>query len=238
MPGLFRSRLGPATAFRCSTETRSPRGYPPLHRFRRRRPLRGPGRSDARSLRTGVRVIDLLHEAPPFAVRASAHLLAALVRGLPRGHVFLGVSSTPGLAPIAKRSCCAPNGRWYVGPEQRGSSRSSRRAPPRSRFGAYRTSAGVSPSFHGRDVFAPMAAAVATDDFPNERRHGGGRPRGAFRRGRSRRGDLRRSLRELLQRHPGARRARTNRLVAGSRELAHARVFADAEPGSAFWYET
>jgi S-adenosylmethionine hydrolase len=29
----------------------------------------------------------------------------------------------------------------------------------------------------------------------------------------------------------------TSRLVAGAREFAHARVFADAEPGTPFWYE-
>ena len=29
----------------------------------------------------------------------------------------------------------------------------------------------------------------------------------------------------------------TKRLVAGGRELAHARVFADAAPGTAFWYQ-
>ncbi|MGH8701492.1 MAG: SAM hydroxide adenosyltransferase [Burkholderiales bacterium] len=29
----------------------------------------------------------------------------------------------------------------------------------------------------------------------------------------------------------------TNRLAVGGREIPHARVFAEAEPGTAFWYE-
>jgi S-adenosylmethionine hydrolase len=96
---------------------------------------------------------------------------------------------------------------------------------------------GVSPSFHGRDVFAPMAAAVATDDFPNESvapaadlaTYLGGD-----------------DLAEVIYvDHYGncftGIRARgiahEKRLAAAGRELAHARVFAEVEPGTAFWYE-
>ena len=39
----------------------------------------------------GVAVIDLLHEAPAFNVRAGAHLLAALAAQLPAGSVTLAV---------------------------------------------------------------------------------------------------------------------------------------------------
>lgn len=184
----------------------------------------------------GVRVIDLLHEAPPFAVRASAHLLAALVQGLPRGHVFLGVVD-PGVGSDRGAVVLRADGRWYVGPDNGLFSVVAARAASKSVWRITGHPPGVSPSFHGRDVFAPMAAAVATDDFPNENvapaadlavRFGGD------------------DLAEVIYvDHYGncfsGIRARgvpqTNRLVAGSRELAHARVFADAEPGSAFWYE-
>ncbi len=39
----------------------------------------------------GVPIVDLLHDAPPFNVKAGAHLLAALAARLPRGSVTLAV---------------------------------------------------------------------------------------------------------------------------------------------------
>jgi len=184
----------------------------------------------------GVRVIDLLHEAPPFAVRAAAHLLAALAQGLPRGHVFLGVVD-PGVGSDRGAVVLRADGRWFVGPDNGLFSVVAARAASRSVWRITGHPPGVSPSFHGRDVFAPMAAAVATDDFPNENvaptadlavRFGGD------------------DLAEVIYvDHYGncftGIRARgvpeTNRLGVAGRELAHARVFADAEPGAAFWYE-
>jgi S-adenosyl-L-methionine hydrolase (adenosine-forming) len=183
----------------------------------------------------GVRVIDLLHEAPPFDVRASAHLLAALAQGLPRGHVFLGVVD-PGVGSDRGAVVLRAEGRWYVGPDNGLFSVAAARAASKSVWRITGHPPGVSPSFHGRDVFAPMAAAVATDDFPNENvapaadltvRFGGD------------------DLAEVIYvdhygncftglRAHDLREA--NRLVAGGRELPHARVFADAASGTAFWY--
>jgi hypothetical protein len=42
-------------------------------------------------LAPGVRVIHLLHEAPPYDIAAAAHLLAALAPGLAGSHVLIGV---------------------------------------------------------------------------------------------------------------------------------------------------
>jgi S-adenosylmethionine hydrolase len=184
----------------------------------------------------GVRVIDLLHEAPPFAVRASAHLLAALAQGLPRGHVFLGVVD-PGVGSDRGAVVVRADGRWYVGPDNGLFSVVAARASAKSVWRITGRPPGVSPSFHGRDVFAPMAAAIATDDFPNENVapaadlavHLGGD-----------------DLAEVIYvDHYGncftGIRARgipqTNRLVAAGRELPHARVFAEVPAGTAFWYE-
>ena len=115
----------------------------------------------------GVRVIDLLHEAPPFNVRASAHLIAALAQGLPRGHVFLGVVD-PGVGSDRAAIVLRADGRWYVAPDNGLFSVVASRAASKSVWRITGHPPGVSPSFHGRDIFAPMAAAVATDDFPNE----------------------------------------------------------------------
>lgn len=184
----------------------------------------------------GVRVIDLLHGAPPFDVRASAHLLAALAQGLPRGHVFLGVVD-PGVGSDRGAVVLRADGRWYVGPDNGLFSVIAARAPSRSVWRITGRPTGIPASFHGRDLFAPIAAAVATGDFPNEdvepvadlAVHFGGE-----------------DLAEVIYvDHYGncftGLRARglpdANRLVVHDRELPHARVFADAEPGTAFWYE-
>jgi hypothetical protein len=184
----------------------------------------------------GVRVIDLLQEAPQFDVRASAHLLAALAQGLPRGHVFLGVVD-PGVGSDRGGVVLRADGRWYVGPDNGLFSVVAARASARSVWRITGHPPGVSPSFHGRDIFAPLAAAVATDDFPNESVAPAAEL--AVRSG----GD---DLAEVIyvdhygNCFTGIRASglpHTNRLVAAGRELPHARVFADAEPGAAFWYE-
>ena len=184
----------------------------------------------------GVRVIGLLHEAPRFAVRASAHLLAALAPGLPRGHVFLGVVD-PDVGTDRGAVVLRADGRWYVGPDNGLLSVIAARAPSRSVWRITAHPPGVSPSFHGRDIFAPMAAAIATDDFPNENATPAAALAVDFG------GD---DLAEVIYvDHYGncftGIRARglpeTGRLVVGGRELPHARVFAEASPGTAFWYE-
>jgi hypothetical protein len=184
----------------------------------------------------GVRVIDLLHEAPPFNVRASAHLLAALAQGLPRGHVFVGVVD-PAVGSDRGAVVMRADGRWYVGPDNGLFSVVAARAASKSVWRITGHPPGVSPSFHGRDIFAPMAAAVATDDFPNESvapaadlavQFGG------------------EDLAEIIYvDHYGncftGIRARdvpqTHRLAAGGRDFPHARVFADVKLDTAFWYE-
>jgi len=184
----------------------------------------------------GVRVIHLLHEAPPFNVRAAAHLLAALAQGLPRGHVFLGVVD-PGVGSERGAVVLRADGRWYVGPDNGLFSVIAARASSTSVWRVTAHPAGTSPSFHGRDVFAPIAAAVAIDDFPNEDvapaadlavRFGGD--------------DLAEVV--YIDRFGNAFtgiRARdmppARWLVAKGREIPHSRVFAEVAPGATFWYE-
>ena len=67
-------------------------------------------------LAPGVPVIDLLHEAPAFNVRASAHLLAAMVGWFAEGSVFLTVVD-PGVGGVRKALVVKADDRWYVGPD-------------------------------------------------------------------------------------------------------------------------
>ena len=96
----------------------------------------------------------------------------------------------------------------------------------------------LSASFHGRDLFAPVAAALAAQ---------GGLPDGWL--GNSGRlglefggGDLAEIvyLDHYGNAHTGLRArgmARTASLVLGARRLPYARVFSEMAEGEAFWYE-
>jgi S-adenosylmethionine hydrolase len=184
----------------------------------------------------GVRVIHLLHEAPRFNVRAAAHLLAALAPGLLGEHVLLGVVD-PGVGSDRGAVVLRAAGRWYVGPDNGLFAVLAARAGTTAVWRITAHPPGASPSFHGRDVFAPLAAAIATGAFPNADVAPG--PGLAVELG----GD---DLAEVIYvDHFGnaftGLRARgaspTRRLVANGHELVHARVFAEVAAGAAFWYE-
>jgi S-adenosylmethionine hydrolase len=184
----------------------------------------------------GVRVIHLLHEAPAFNVRAASHLLAALVRDLPGGHVILGVVD-PGVGSERDAVVLRADGRWYVGPDNGLFAVIAARARSTSVWRIVARPLDASPSFHGRDVFAPVAAAVATGDFPN--RDVAAAADLGVRSGAE-------DLAEIVyvdhfgNAFTGLRardRAAARSLVANGREIVHARVFAEVAPGTTFWYE-
>lgn len=110
-------------------------------------------------------VIDLLSDAPPFDPRAGAYLLAAYAEGLPEGSVILGVVD-PGVGGPRQALAIEAGGRWLLGPDNGLLTIAARR------FGGARVwridwpGDGVSASFHGRDVFAPLAVRIATDGGP------------------------------------------------------------------------
>jgi S-adenosylmethionine hydrolase len=61
-------------------------------------------------------VIDLLHDAPPFNVRAGAYLLAALAAQQPKDSVTLAVVD-PGVGGARAPVAVLADGRWFVGPD-------------------------------------------------------------------------------------------------------------------------
>jgi hypothetical protein len=189
---------------------------------------------DARA--PGVRVIDLLHDAPAFDVKAAAHLLAALVSRIPTGQVVIGVVD-PGVGTARGAVAVRADSNWYVGPDNGLFSVVSARATRCEIWRLPAASADAAPSFHGRDVFAPVAAAIATDCLTEI----GAAPAGGLE------VDLgARDLAEVIyldhygNAWTGLRAAAvppTRRLSVAGHELAHARVFDEAPPGAAFWYE-
>jgi S-adenosylmethionine hydrolase len=105
-------------------------------------------------------VIDLLHDAPTFDVQCSAYLLATYAQEFPSGTVFVAVVD-PGVggqrAPLMLRA----DGRWFIGPDNGLFDRVAARAWQREAWHITWQSERLSASFHGRDLFAPVAAMLA-----------------------------------------------------------------------------
>jgi S-adenosylmethionine hydrolase len=184
----------------------------------------------------GNAVIDLLHEAPAFNVRASAHLLAALAERVPRESVVVAVVD-PGVGGARRPVAMRADGRWYVGPDNGLMSVIAARAQAAQAFSITWRPPALSASFHGRDLFAPFAGMLAS----------GARTAGRME---AQAGlDVRFGGDDLAEviyidhfgnAMTGLRAGRVNRnqcVVVGERRLAYARVFSDVEPGEACWYE-
>jgi S-adenosylmethionine hydrolase len=184
----------------------------------------------------GVRVIHLLHDAPPFRIEASAHLLAALSQKIPKGHVFMGVVD-PGVGSDRAAVVMRADGRWFVGPDNGLFSVIAARATARQFWQIASATARLAPSFHGRDLFAPIAAAVATDDFPNSNV----KPVAGL--------QVNLGADDLAQivyidhygnAFTGVRAvnvAPAASIRIAGRTVPHARVFSAVAPGAAIWYE-
>ena len=183
----------------------------------------------------GVAVIDLLHDAPAWNIRASAHLLAALATRMRAGDVVLAVVD-PGVGGARDAVAIDAGGRWFVAPDNGLASVVTARCGSADIYSiAWRPEA-LSPSFHGRDLFAPVAAMLAVGDRTGPGL--AGKPALATELGGA-------DLAEIVyvdhygNAMTGLRTgsiARDARLRIGGRAIAHAPVFSAVPAGELFWY--
>ena len=183
-----------------------------------------------------VPVIDLLHDAPAFNVKAGAHLLSALVARLPRGSVTLAVVD-PGVGGRREPLAVLADGRWFVGPDNGLISVMAARAAKRQVFTIGWRPRSISASFHGRDLFAPVAAMLAR----------GSRDSAKLRKKAALAVDLGAGdLAEIIyvdhygNAMTGLRAAGLPHgacLVVNNRRVGRARVFSEVPQGGIFWYE-
>ena len=184
----------------------------------------------------GTPILDLLHAAPNFDARAGAHLLAALQASFPAGAVFLAVVD-PGVGSARDAVVLEADGKAYVGPDNgQLSVVAARAAKARTWRVTWRPQA-TSASFHGRDLFAPIAGWIAAGNLAKNKIEDCARlsvELGAE------------DLAEVIyidhygNALTGLRSGRVSRdakITIGRRKVAYARVFADSPNGSAFWYE-
>lgn len=117
---------------------------------------------------TGAAIVDLLHRAPDFDVPAAAHLLAALQGRFPAGTVFLAVID-PGVGSAREAVVVHADGKWFVGPDNGLLSVTAARAVDACCWRIVWRPLRLSLSFHGRDLFAPMAAWIASTGLPADK---------------------------------------------------------------------
>lgn len=197
-----------------------------------------------------VPVVQLFADAPTGQPKPSAYLLAAYAGWFPAGTVLLCVVD-PGVGGARRPLIVEAGGRIYVGPDnglfelvlRRGApapseptrSQPTQSQPTQSWEITWRPPL-LSASFHGRDLFAPVAARLARGEPPSAM-------------GRSvepqRLGDWPDDLAEIvyidhygnaLTGLRGEYLAAGARVVCGDRVVRPAPTFSAVPPGEAFWY--
>jgi hypothetical protein len=184
----------------------------------------------------GIPVIDLFADAPSRNPKSAAYLLAAYAAGFPPGTVFLCVVD-PGVGGERAPVVVEADGRFFVGPENGLFELVRRRAAAARIIEITWQPPHLSASFHGRDLFAPVAAMLARGaPPPGEARPPdfAGQP------------DWPDDLAEIVyidhygNAMSGLRAATLARAavfrIAGQR-IARARTFSGVGEGEALWYE-
>ncbi len=114
----------------------------------------------------GVPVVDLFADAPAFRPRAAAYLLATYVAEFPAGTVFLCVVD-PGVGTSRREpAVIEADHRWFVGPDNGLFNVVVMRAGSARRWPIAWRPRRLSQTFHGRDLFAPVAARLARGEAP------------------------------------------------------------------------
>jgi len=183
----------------------------------------------------GVPVIDLLHSVPDFNPHAGAQLLDAMARTMPVGVVFFCVID-PGVGAARNALVIEADGRWFVGPDNGLLSIVAGRAKVCKVWKIHWQPEAFSATFHGRDLFAPIAAWIAVGDFPVDKMSLLPAPNIQF--------DAADLPRVLYIDHygnawtgiRGGLADSSSQVVVKGKSIAWRQVFADAGKGEIFWY--
>jgi S-adenosylmethionine hydrolase len=186
----------------------------------------------------GVPIISLFDDLPAGLIQAAAYLLPAYVNEFAAGDVFLCVVD-PGVGTSQRESVVLQaDGRWFVAPDNGLLNILAARACERQWWSIDWRPAKLSASFHGRDLFAPVAAMLARGETP---------PGEPLSDGRCATGHWPEDLAKVIYLDPFGNamtglRAKTVptsaslRVTGTGRELRYARTFAEVGRGQAFWY--
>lgn len=183
----------------------------------------------------GVPVIDLFNDLPAFDSQAAAYLLAAYIEEFPRDSVFLCVVD-PGVGGKRRAAIVKADGRWFVGPDNGLFNVIAQRAEQVEWWDNQWRPERLSHSFHGRDLFAPVAARLARGESvqgvsvtPTTRLLDGWPPELFKILYVDHYGNLLTGIRLCSVDADGV-------LEAGAQSLCRALTFSSVEPGQPFWY--
>jgi S-adenosylmethionine hydrolase len=113
-------------------------------------------------------IIDLFSDVPAHNSQAAAYLLAALGAYMPEGSLFVAVVD-PGVGGERRPLLVKSAGHWYVGPDNGLLSQVVRRQPDSEIESIDWRPDRLSASFHGRDLFTPVAAMICNGEpLPGE----------------------------------------------------------------------
>ncbi|MBI5165578.1 MAG: SAM-dependent chlorinase/fluorinase [Magnetospirillum sp.] len=200
-------------------------------------PYTGQVKAVLHAMAPGVPVIDLLADAPACDPRSSAYLLAALVPEMPAGCVVLAVVD-PGVGGPRPAVVIEVDGRLLVGPDNGLFEPLCRRGTAVRGWEIVWRPERLSATFHGRDLFAPVAARLAAGIDVEA---AGCRPSDL-----PARPDWPDDLAAVIycdrygNAWTGIRAAAlsaTAVVTVGGAPIRHARTYGEVPPGTAFWYE-
>lgn len=184
----------------------------------------------------GYPVIRLLADAPAFDPKPTAYLLPALVAHFPKDSVFVCVVD-PGVGSDRGVLILEADEKWFVGPDNGLFEILIRRSQRYRLWDVEWRPPKMSKSFHGRDVFAPIAARIKLEK--KIRGQEVSSPRACF-------PEWPDDLAEVIyidrygNAMTGLRAERVDQsavFLVGGKEIRYAETFSKAKPGEAFWYE-
>ncbi len=111
-----------------------------------------------------AKIIDLMHDAPGFDVKHSACLLNSLIKYFPAGSLFCCVVD-PGVGSSRQAIVLKVNGLYFIGPDNGLFEYILRAEKDVQVYKITWQPRQSSHTFHGRDIFAPVAAKIAQNDF-------------------------------------------------------------------------
>jgi S-adenosylmethionine hydrolase len=128
-------------------------------------PYTGQMKAVLHQMAPSIPIIDLFADAPAGNPKPSAYLLAAHALWFVAGTVFFCVVD-PGVGGTRPAIILEADRRWYVGPGNGLFELVRRRAGKTRRWDIDWKPERLSASFHGRDLFAPVAAMLARGEPP------------------------------------------------------------------------
>ncbi len=130
--------------------------------FGREGPYQGLLSNSIYKIAPQAKVIDLIANAPVFDASSAGYLLFALSKDFAPGTVFLGIVD-PGVGGSRKPCIVSANGHWFVGPDN-GLFDVVASLDENARWWQITWQPEtLSNTFHGRDLFAPVAAYLEQD---------------------------------------------------------------------------